>query len=307
MPESFIVTTISSGLRLDHFLVRQYPDFSRAALGKLVHSGAVLVNDLCVKTGYRLRENDSVSVSFPAGEPSTLAPQPIEFGILYEDDDLLVIDKPAGLVVHPGDGHRQGTLVNGLLYRYPSLPGKESDRPGIVHRLDKDTSGILLVAKSETALKELGESFKNRLIVKTYHAVLLRYPGRDSGRLVAPIGRHPVNRKKMAVRPEHGRYSATGWQVLHRWPGFCFAEIGLETGRTHQIRVHMASLGSPVAGDRLYGGRTEATRKLAIDRQLLHASSIRFNHPVTGEAMALTAPLPEDMQQVIAHFNTQHP
>lgn len=307
MPEYFIVTADHSALRLDHFLVRRYPDTSRASLGRLIRSGAILVNTVRVKAGYRLHEKDTVAVTFPKKEPSVVVAQPVDFGILYEDDDILVVDKPAGLVVHPGDGNRQGTLVNGLLHRYPSLPGNQSERPGIVHRLDKDTSGVLLVAKSETALRNLGESFKNRLIDKTYHAILLRYPGRDSGRLVAPVGRHPVNRKKMAILRDHGRYAATNWQVQQRWPGFCFVKIGLETGRTHQIRVHMASLGSPVAGDRLYGGRSGATVDLSIDRQLLHASIVSFHHPVTGKKMQVTAPVPEDMQRVISLLNECHP
>jgi len=303
VPENFIVTAVHSGLRLDHFLVRRYPDISRAFLGRLIRSEAVLVNNCTVKAGYRLHGEDIVEVTFPEKEPSVLVAQPVDFGILYEDDEILVVDKPAGLVVHPGDGNRQGTLVNGLLYRYPVLPGNQSERPGIVHRLDKDTSGILLVAKTETALRNLSESFKNRLISKTYHAILLRYPGRDTGRLVAPVGRHPVNRKKMAILQERGRYAATNWQVQQRWPGFCFVEIGLETGRTHQIRVHMASLGSPVAGDRLYGGRAGVTVELSIERQLLHASTVRFHHPVTDKEMRFTAPLPEDMQRVISCLN----
>lgn len=264
------------------------------------------MNTVRVKTGYRLHEKDTVAVTFPEKEPSVLLAQPVDFGVLYEDEDILVVDKPFGLVVHPGDGNRQGTLVNGLLHRYPFLPGNQSERPGIVHRLDKDTSGVLLVAKSETALRNLGESFKNRLIDKTYHAILLRYPGRDNGRLVAPIGRHPVNRKKMAVLHDHGRYAATSWRVLQRWPGFCYVEIDLETGRTHQIRVHMASLGSPVAGDRLYGGRSGATVDLSIDRQLLHASSVSFHHPITGKKMQVSAPLPEDMQRVISSLDEHH-
>ncbi len=306
MPETFTVTTVHSGLRLDHFLVRRYPDISRASLGRLIRSEAVLVNNRGVKTGYRLHEKDTVAVVFPEKEPTTIIAQPVDFGILYEDEEILVVDKPAGLVVHPGDGNRQGTLVNGLLYRYPDLPGHRNERPGIVHRLDKDTSGVLLVAKTETALRNLSGGFKNRLITKTYHAILLRHPGRETGRLVAPIGRHPVNRKKMAILRDHGRYAATNWQVQRRWPGFCFVEIGLETGRTHQIRVHMASLGCPVAGDRLYGGRSGAVVELSIDRQLLHASTIRFRHPVTGMEMELTAPLPEDMQSVITCLNERH-
>jgi 23S rRNA pseudouridine1911/1915/1917 synthase len=267
----------------------------------LIVSGAVKVNSSSVKTGYKLRSSDVVTLEFPEKQVVGLIAEPVEFSVLYEDDDLLVINKPAGLVVHPGDGNRQGTLVNGLLYRYGLLSGYEPDRPGIVHRLDKDTTGIIVVARTDFALSELGKIFRNRQVVKKYHALLLRHPGKDTGRLVAPIGRHPVNRKKMAVRSQ-GRYAATRWSVKKRWLGFSLAEIIIETGRTHQIRVHMASLGSPIAGDKLYGGaviRTQSKEQLMIERQLLHASTISFKHPVSGEDVSFTAPLPDDMLQVI--------
>ncbi len=306
MPESFIITSAESGIRLDHFLVRRYPDVSRNALAGLIRAGEIRINDHQVKAGYRLHENDCLAVSFPKKRSAVLLAQPIDFKILYEDIDLLVINKPPGLVVHPGDGNREGTLVNGLLYHCQTLPGSDPVRPGIVHRLDKDTSGIMLVAKTDIALKKLSDSFKNRQISKTYHAVLLREPSRKTGRLVAPIGRHPVHRKKMAIRHENGRYAATNWQVQQVWPGFSFVEIDLETGRTHQIRVHMASVGCPVAGDRLYGGRINANLGLSIERQLLHASSLRFPHPVTGELRTFSAPLPEDMRQVLSTLNQRN-
>jgi 23S rRNA pseudouridine1911/1915/1917 synthase len=297
----FIVAGEQAGRRLDHFLVCQSLGFSRAYLQKLIVSGAVKVNSSSVKTGYKLRSSDVVTLEFPEKQVVGLIAEPVEFSVLYEDDDLLVINKPAGLVVHPGDGNRQGTLVNGLLYRYGLLSGYEPDRPGIVHRLDKDTTGIIVVARTDFALSELGKIFRNRQVVKKYHALLLRHPGKDTGRLVAPIGRHPVNRKKMAVRSQ-GRYAATRWSVKKRWLGFSLAEIIIETGRTHQIRVHMASLGSPIAGDKLYGGaviRTQSKEQLMIERQLLHASTISFKHPVSGEDVSFTAPLPDDMLQVI--------
>lgn len=271
---------------------------------KLIISGAVQVNNAKVKAGYKLRNLDVVNLEFPKIQPSELIAEPVNFSVIYEDEYLLVVNKPAGLVVHPGDGNRQGTLVNGLLYRYGSLSGYESDRPGIVHRLDKDTSGVLVVARTDLALNRLGESFRNRQVIKKYLALLLRHPGRDTGRLVAPIGRHPVNRKKMAVRPQ-GRHAVTRWLIKKNWPGFCLAEIIIETGRTHQIRVHMASLGSPVAGDRLYGGTVKVKEELSmIDRQLLHASTISFRHPVSGKEISFTAPMPDDMLQVIEKLET---
>jgi len=301
---NFIISGEELDHRLDHFLVHHFPGFSRSYLRKLIISGAVQVNNAKVKAGYKLRNLDVVNLEFPKIRPSELIAEPVNFSVIYEDEYLLVVNKPAGLVVHPGDGNRQGTLVNGLLYRYGSLSGYESDRPGIVHRLDKDTSGVLVVARTDLALNRLGESFRNRQVIKKYLALLLRHPGRDTGRLVAPIGRHPVNRKKMAVRPQ-GRYAATRWLIKKNWPGFCLAEIIIETGRTHQIRVHMASLGSPVAGDRLYGGTVKVKEELSmIDRQLLHASTISFRHPVSGKEISFTAPMPDALLQVIEKLET---
>ncbi len=307
MPELFIVTTHHVGLRLDHYLVRRFPDYSRSALGRLIRTGNVLINNSPVKAGYRIREKDEIILRFPQPEPTDIVAQQIDFGVLFEDDELLVIDKPAGLVVHPANGHHCGTLVNGLLYRYKALPGNDEARPGIVHRLDKDTSGIMVVAKTEAALIALSESFKNRRVTKTYHAVLLRNPGKSQGSLAAAIGRHPVNRKKMAVRPlGSGRYAVTHWKILSFWPGYSFVEVGLETGRTHQIRVHMASLGAPVAGDVLYGGRIREKFEPPVNRQLLHASTLCFPHPVSEQDMQFTAPLPEDMRRVLHQLEKRY-
>ncbi len=307
MSELFIVTAHHAGLRLDHFLVCRFPDYSRSALGRLIRTGNVLINNSPVKAGYRIREKDEIILRFPQPEPTDIVAQQIDFGILFEDEEFLVIDKPAGLVVHPADGHHSGTLVNGLLYRYKALPGNDTARPGIVHRLDKDTSGVMVVAKTEAALKALSESFKNRRVTKTYHAVLLRNPGKPQGTLSAAIGRHPVNRKKMAVRPDSGRYAVTHWKVLTSWPGFSFVEVGLETGRTHQIRVHMSSLGAPIAGDALYGGRIREGFEPPVKRQLLHASTLRFPHPVSDQNMEFNAPLPEDMQRVLRQLEKRYP
>ena len=285
-------------MRLDHYLVRHIPDQSRSSLGKHIRSGHILVNSNRVKPGIKLHPGDAVTVDFPAPEKSGLIAQPMDFPVLYEDEGLVVISKPPGLVVHPAAGHADSTLVNGLLHRYGTLPG-ESNRPGIVHRLDKDTSGIMLVAKSEKMLRLLSAVFKERQIHKTYHALLLRCPGERIGRIVAPIGRHPVSRKKMAIRHASGRYAATSWNVVETFSlpraSLSFAEIVIETGRTHQIRVHMASLGAPVAGDILYGGKMSRDAGLVVNRQLLHASTISFIHPETGRDCSFTAPLWEDM------------
>jgi 23S rRNA pseudouridine1911/1915/1917 synthase len=214
---------------------------------------------------------------------------------------LLVINKPPGLVVHPAAGHADRTLVNGLLHRYQDMAALEGDRPGIVHRLDRDTSGIMLAARTERMQQLLAAAFKERKIRKTYHALLLRTPKEESGRIVAPIGRHPVHRKKMSIRSD-GRYAATSWQILEHFANsFCFAEIKIETGRTHQIRVHMASLNTPVAGDTLYGGKIDNSAGIKAERQLLHASSLAFVHPATQQECLFTAPLWPDMEQALAY------
>jgi 23S rRNA pseudouridine1911/1915/1917 synthase len=204
------------------------------------------------------------------------------------------------LVVHPANGHHSGTLVHGLLYRCKHLPAVDESRPGIVHRLDKDTSGVMLVAKTEQALRTLMADFKDRRVQKVYHALLLRCPREHDGRIVAPLGRHPVDRKKMAIQPGGGKYAATSWQVMERFAnGWCLAEIRIETGRTHQIRVHMASMKSPVVGDLLYGGSVDRNAAIKPTRQMLHASTLRFSHPFSGQDLSFTAPLAEDMQSLL--------
>ncbi len=286
--------------RLDHFLVRTLDDCSRAQIGKLIRSGHIRVNTHCVKPGYKLKKNDHIAVEIPVAPAASFAPQSVYFKVIYEDEHLAVISKPPGLVVHPAAGHLDGTLVNGLLHRYATLPGMEDNRPGIVHRLDKDTSGIMLVARTESVRRKLAAAFKNRLICKSYRAILLRSPSELTGKIVAPIGRHPVKRKKMAIRPDHGRYAATRWKIIQAFTnGLCLAEIYIETGRTHQIRVHMSSLGAAVAGDPLYGGKVAAAAGVQPERQLLHAATLGFTHPVTDEKCRFSAPLWDDMQQVL--------
>ena len=296
------VTPAEDGVRLDHFLVERLADYSRSSLRKLILDGLVTVAGAACKPGCRLRTGDGVKVVIPPPPPSELIPERIYFRVLHEDDSLLVLVKPPGLVVHPAAGHWQGTLAHGLLHHCPSLPGTEQQRPGIVHRLDKDTSGVMVVAKTEAALRQLTSDFQSRNIRKIYHAVLLRCPAESSGRLVAAIGRHPVQRKKMAIRAS-GRHAATCWRVLERYANnMGLMEVDLETGRTHQIRVHMASLGCPVAGDDLYGGRVPSTYGLEVSRQLLHASTISFPHPLSRELLEFTAPLWPDMMAIIDHL-----
>lgn len=297
----FTVAAADAGMRLDHYLVRRLARFSRSALARLIRSGHVRVGGDRVKAGCRLRAGDQVTVCLPEPEPAGLIPEPVSFEILHEDNALLVIVKPAGVVVHPGAGHSGGTLVHGLLHHCDHLPGSDPVRPGIVHRLDKETSGIMVIAKTEAALRTLAAQFKNRGVRKRYHAILLRCPDRESGRLAAPISRHPVHRRKMAVAARGGRHAATTWKVVERFAGGpCLVEVGIETGRTHQIRVHMAFLGTPVMGDPLYGGHPERYGELGVRRQMLHASSLAFTHPESGAPLHFTAPLPPDMLQVLA-------
>lgn len=297
---SFTVLPAEEGMRLDLFLVHHLPEFTRSALYKLVRNGSVRLNGSESKVAYRVREGDSIDVMLPEPEPSGLVPEKVEFTILHEDESILVLAKPPGIVVHPAAGHGRGTLAHGLLFHCTSLPGMDEGRPGIVHRLDKNTSGVMLVAKNDNALEKLSEGFRNRKIKKIYHALLLRSPRENKGRIVAEIGRHPLNRKKMTVVKRKGRYAATNWRVIEEFAnGMCLAEIDIETGRTHQIRVHMASIGCPVAGDTLYGGKIPEMFGLRVDRQLLHSSMISFVHPDTGDVLTYTSPLWSDMQQIL--------
>lgn len=305
--QTLIVTPCEVGQRLDHFLAGKFIEHSRSSLSKLISAAHVQVNGDQVKAGYRLRENDAVSLNIPVQSPSEIVPEQVDFTVLFEDAHLLIVNKPPGLVVHPAGGHHSGTLVHGLLYRCAELPAADAQRPGIVHRLDKDTSGILLVAKTELALRRLMADFKNRNISKTYHALLNRFPGEIQGRVVQPIGRHPVDRKKMAIRPVQGKYAVTNWRILEQFAnGWCWAEIDIETGRTHQIRVHMASLRAPIVGDVLYGGSVGRQEPCQAKRQMLHASTLRFTHPFTGQILCMTAPLFTDMQMLLDELRTAY-
>ncbi len=295
-----------AGWRLDHFLAARFPHESRSHFLKLIQKGVVCINQQpASKAGQRLRVGDRITLSCPPPEPAALQPEPVSFEILFEDKDLVLINKPPGLVVHPGSGHQRGTLAHGLLHLYRDLPAVDEGRAGLVHRLDKETSGVLLVAKNESTLAALMAAFQERRVSKVYHALLLRSPGKEEGRIVAPLGRHPVLRQKMAIRERDGKYAATRWRVVEGFAnGWSLVEIGLETGRTHQIRVHMASLRSPVAGDVLYGGAVPASSPVQPPRQMLHASRLSFTHPVSGKEITCTAPLWPDMTAVLAALRT---
>ena len=272
---------------------------TRSRIQNLIRAGNILVNDEVRKTGYRVRTSETICITLPPPQPSSLIPEELEFQILFEDQDVIVLSKPPGVVVHPSHGHIDGTLVHGLLHHCHNLSGIGGElRPGIVHRLDKDTSGAMIVAKNDMAHQSLVKQFKGRTVEKFYLALLVGIPRTRTGRIAAAIGRHPVHRKKMAVLQQGGRESVTNWEILEYFSHFSFVKLRLETGRTHQIRVHMASIGCPIAGDPVYGRKTKIS-DLLIVRQCLHSYSLAFDHPHSGERLSFTAPLWPDMENIV--------
>jgi 23S rRNA pseudouridine1911/1915/1917 synthase len=290
-------------MRLDQFLTLQLTSFSRSQLTNAIKDGYISVADKPAKPGYRLHESDKVCGFIPEESVVNVSAQKIDFPVLYEDDHLLVISKPPNLVVHPGSGNFDNTLVNGLVYHCGQISGVgDPVRPGIVHRLDKDTSGVMVIAKNDKVLRHLVDSFKSHLVQKTYWALLLGVMKQTEGRVCAPIGRHPVNRKKMAIREAGGRYAVSNWCVMKTFRNtFSLTKVVIETGRTHQIRVHMASLGNPVAGDALYG---PVQKVPFFPRQMLHSSELSFIHPESGKRLAITAPLWPDMDRIIKELES---
>ncbi|WP_163339620.1 RluA family pseudouridine synthase [Desulfopila sp. IMCC35008] len=295
----------SAGLRLDHFLVHHFPECSRAKLIASIRSGTFTVNGISKKHSYKLKTGDLVVGQPEESPPLEVLGEEVEFDVLFEDSHLLVLSKPPGLVVHPGSGNPSGTLVNGLVHYCNEIAGVgDSIRPGIVHRLDKDTSGVMVVAKSELTHNRLIDAFKERALTKEYLTLVHGVIKQSEGRITAPIGRHPVHRQRMAVRELSGKYAASNWQLLeHLADTYSLLKVGIETGRTHQIRVHMNYTGHPVAGDVLYGKSRD--NKL-FPRQMLHASRLAFNHPVTGRKMRFTAPLWPDFAKVLTLLNSEY-
>ena len=285
--------------RLDRKILAEHPDFSRSRIEGLIKAGFVTVNGVTAeKAGMKVKDDDEILVEIPPPVPAVPEPEAIELAIVYEDDDMIVIDKPPGLVVHPAPGHFTGTLVNALLAHCPTLSGIGGvARPGIVHRLDQDTSGLIVVAKTQAAMDGLTRAFaSHEHIVKTYLALCHGRPRLDSGRIENLIGRHPVDRKKMAIVEKNGKRAVSNWRVLGETRGLTKIEFTIETGRTHQIRVHAASLGCPVAGDKVYGKSALDKRLDPVPtRQLLHAWKLELWHPVKNVKMNFEAPLPEDM------------
>ena len=287
--------------RLDLYLVRNFPDLSRSHIKKLIQQGHVLVSGQPAKAGESIRPGQMVTVQLPAQDREALLPEDIPLEIIYEDDDLIVINKPAGMVVHPAHGHAQGTLVNALLARYPDLEAlaqadaESALRPGIVHRLDRDTSGLIVVARTGASLKHIRRQFKSRSVQKSYLALVFGQPEASEGVIDVPLGRDPRHRQKFAPRAD-GKPARTRYRVIEEFDEYSLLEVGLETGRTHQIRIHLAWLGSPVVGDTVYGRKKNS---LGLDRQFLHAWRLRFEHPLSGTALAFEAALDESLRAIL--------
>jgi 23S rRNA pseudouridine1911/1915/1917 synthase len=288
------------GERLDVFVARRLPELTRSRVRRLIDAGHVTVGGRPpTKAGLALEAGQRVRVTLPRPEASTLEPEPLPLRIVYEDADLLVVDKPPGLAVHPSPGHARGTLVNAVLAHCPDLSGIGGEgRPGIVHRLDKDTSGLIIVAKNDAAHLSLARQLKERQVEKTYLALVEGRVEPPEGLIDAPVGRHPVHRRKQAV-VERGREARTRYRVLREVDRRSLLEVRPETGRTHQIRVHLAHIGHPVAGDPLYGRAHPL-----LTRQFLHAQRLAFRHPRTGQRIELTAPLPEDLARAVGDEQT---
>ncbi len=279
--------------RLDIWLANQLPDLSRSRLQKLISQGCVQINDqICLSKDTKVKLGDRIHVTVPDVEVAQMQPEAIPLDILYEDDTLLIVNKPAGLVVHPSAGHEAGTLVNALLAHCPLAEIGGVQRPGIVHRLDKDTTGAIAIAKTDFAHQHLQAQLKAKTARREYLGVVYGAPRTDSGKIDLPIGRHPVDRKKMAVVPENkgGRPSVTHWRVQERLANYTLMHFQLETGRTHQIRVHSAHIGHPILGDPVYS--SGASLKVNLPGQALHAWRLRLQHPVSGEFIEAIAPPP---------------
>jgi 23S rRNA pseudouridine1911/1915/1917 synthase len=315
-PKTFQVAAGHAGTRLDRFLVSQLPDVSRARFQQLIEEDKVRVDGGPAKASLRLRGGETVSLlAAPYAPPLRATPEEIPLDIIYEDDSLAVVNKPAGMVVHAGAGrHTSGTLVNALLHRFALLSNVGGElRPGIVHRLDKDTSGLIVVAKNDLAHRRLAEQFSSRKVKKTYIALVHGWMKQDRGTIESPISRDRLRRVRMTTRRDGGRAARSHYRVLRRiespFGKFSLLEVTIETGRTHQIRVHLASLGHPVVGDTVYGAPRELRDKggshLAMGRNFLHAAAIELRQPLTNAPLSFTSPLPPDLQQLLKRLEAQ--
>ena len=298
-----------AGTRLDSFLASRIIEVSRTRIQRAIEDGDVLVNERAVKPSYRLRAGDHIEIDLPDPPPVELAPEPISLSVIHEDDDLIVVDKPAGMVVHPGAGVESGTLANALVYHFNALSETAGrTRPGIVHRIDKETSGLLVVAKNDLAHERLSDQFRDRQVFKLYVALVYGRMSQGHGEIEARIGRSSHNRTRMAVlRGGAGRTAHTIFQVAEAYSEFTLLKVQIKTGRTHQIRVHMAHVGHPVVGDAAYGGGRENSirdtamkqRIRALGRHFLHSAELAFTHPRTGDRLEFSSPLPPELKEFL--------
>ena len=300
---NFEVTYEYENERLDKFLAAIFPERSRTYFSKLIKEGHVTMDQKVLKANYRLHTDDLITVETPPAEQVAILPENIPLDILYEDDALLVVNKPKGMVVHPSAGHYSGTLVNAVMYHCrDELSGINGViRPGIVHRIDKDTPGSLIVCKTDAAHLHIAEQIKNHSCNRRYRGIVIGNLAEDTGTVTGAIGRDPKDRKKMAINEKNGKPAVTHYQVLERFGNYTYMEFALETGRTHQIRVHMASIGHPLLGDEVYGGR-HVSGKWHLQGQTLHAMHLGFIHPVTGEFLEINAELPEYFEKILAEL-----
>ncbi len=319
-PIEFEVKSRIDGKRIDAYLASRFTDYSRQVLQKVIDALAVKVNGKIVKASYRVRPGDIISIYLPELPQSKPAPEDLPIQVVYDDEHLTVVNKPAGMVTHPARGNWRGTLVNALQFHFDRLSTLAGEnRPGIIHRLDRDTTGLLVVAKDERIHHKLALQFERRSVQKEYLALVYGVPQRDSDYIEEPIGFHPVSREKMAIRraPDGGKSAVTFYQVEERFRGYALIRCKPKTGRTHQIRIHLTHIGHPIVADKLYSGRDrlclealrssergdvrlfEANETILIDRQALHAHRLTFEHPATGQQLSLTAELPEDLARTL--------
>ena len=295
---TFVAETEDIGKRIDVFLAEELEECSRSFVQKLIQENKIVVNQKQIKSNYKLRLNDIIYLEIPEPVSIDIEPEDIPLDILYEDSEVIVINKPQGMVVHPAAGHYSGTLVNALMYHCgEQLSGINGVmRPGIVHRIDKDTSGVLMIAKTNNAHQSLALQLKEHSITRKYNAIVFNNLKSDEGTVNAPIGRHPTDRKKMTVTEKNSKHAVTHYRVIERFGKYTLIEAQLETGRTHQIRVHMSYIGHPLLGDTVYGGLKQPFK---LERQVLHARVLGFIHPTTGEYMEFEADLPEYFKNLI--------
>jgi 23S rRNA pseudouridine1911/1915/1917 synthase len=316
-PTELVVPEDQAGARLDVFLAARFPTYSRVHLRRVINAAGVKVEGKRTKAAHRLRAGEHVSIVLPDLPREGPIPEDIPLSVLYEDDEIAAIDKPPGMVVHPARGHWSGTLTSALAFHFDSLStAGGAVRPGIVHRLDRDTSGVLVVAKTDRAHMLLAEQFEQRTTEKEYFAIVVGVPRFTRDAIDQPIGPHPYHREKMAIRRDHpaSREAQTFYEVIERFDGFAALKVLPKTGRTHQIRLHLSHIGCPVLCDRLYGGRSQITvgeirsgaadAEVLLDRQALHARRLKINSPLTGEPLEFIAPIPADLDRMLAALRT---